>query len=275
MFERFNREDRMLVAFATQEAADLEHRSLGNDHLILGMLCNARSPLFAVLGEQGLTLAGARAACRSYHDENVASDPDADEEASARQRYDEDREALRGIGIDLDRLRAAVRDRFGEDLSEGWGERDSRGRGRRGGPEGCGPHGRRRGHGHPHGRRGPRRGDAPFGGPMEFGGPPMFGRPGDGPADGPVGPWDAGRGRRGPRGRGSRPRFAPETRSAFERAVMIARERGDNRLRVEYLLLGILDSADEAARAVIESATTADDLRAAVVAALPPVDAAV
>ena len=38
MFERISRDDKMLLAFATQEAGDLGHRQLGNDHLILGML---------------------------------------------------------------------------------------------------------------------------------------------------------------------------------------------------------------------------------------------
>ncbi len=86
---------------------------------MLGMLCNARSPLFTILADQGLTLASAREVVRKYHDEH-ADTTDADEE-SARQRYEEDREALRSIGIDLDKVREAVRGRFGEDVSEGWG----------------------------------------------------------------------------------------------------------------------------------------------------------
>ena len=58
-------------------------------------------------------------------------------------------------------------------------------------------------------------------------------------------------------------------------AMEIARERGDRRLRAEYLLLGIIDTADDASRALIESATTADELRDAVVASLPDVKAQV
>lgn len=293
MFGRFTSDDKMMLGLAMQEATDLEHNHLGNDHLILGMLCNARSPLFALLGEQGLTLTGARAVVREFHaqrddDESGAADESADEETAA-QRYDEDREALRSIGIDLDKLRSAVRDRFGEDLSEGWGEREprGRGRGRRGGPDGCGPHGR--GHRGPGGRRGhdPRRGFGPAGfvpggfGPEGFGpGGPGFGPggPGFGPGfgpGGPFGPWEEGRGRRGPRGRGSRPRFAKATREAFRRAVELARERGDRQLRAEYLLIGIIDTADDASRAVIDSATNADDLKSAVLASLPEVEAGV
>ncbi|UCZ89310.1 Clp protease N-terminal domain-containing protein [Gordonia sp. WA4-43] len=276
MFERISRDDKMLLAFATQEAGDLGHRQLGNDHLILGMLCNARSPLFALLADQGLTLTSAREVVRKYHDEHAERSDTAEtaDDESVRERYEEDRKALRGIGIDLDRVREAVRGRFGEDLSDGWGERAERG------PRGRG-HGRR-GHRH-HGRgRGPRPDCGPQGlGPEGFGpgglGPEGFGPGSFGPGGpfGGEGPWEPGRGRRGPRGRGARPRFANDTRTVFGRAMEIARERGDRRLRAEYLLLGIIDTADDASRALIESATTADELRAAVVASLPDVEAQV
>ncbi|MFW0795277.1 Clp protease N-terminal domain-containing protein [Gordonia sp. CPCC 205515] len=315
MFERFNRDDRMLLAFSMQEAADLGHTRLGNDHIILGMLCNARSPLFSLLGEQGLTLAGARETVRTFHDENpeAAEDSAAAAEQTAAQRYDDDKEALRAIGIDLDKVREAVRERFGDDLSEGWADRGGRGfgRGGRGGPEGRG-RGRGRGHGHGHRGRGPRRGgfgpegfgpQGPEGfGPGAFGpggpggpggfggwegregfGPGPFGpggRGGFGPggpggfgpgAFGEDGPWEPGRGRRGPRGRGSRPRFADETKQALGKAVEFARERGDRQLRPEYLLIGIIDTADDASRAVINSVTDPETLKAAVVASLPEV----
>ncbi|GAA12446.1 Clp protease N-terminal domain-containing protein [Gordonia alkanivorans] len=282
MFERFTRDDKMLLAFATQEAADLGHRQLGNDHLILGMLCNARSPLFSILADQELTLASAREVVRKYHDEHAdqADVTDTDDE-SARRRYEEDREALRSIGIDLDKVREAVRGRFGEDLSDGWGERPGRGPGRRGGPDDGRGHGRGRGRRHGHGHHGPHRarGPRPDCGPEGFDprfGPEGAGGFGPGPfGPGGEGPWEPGRGRRGPRGRGNRPRFASDTRAVFARAVEIARERGDRQLRAEYLLLGIIDTADEASRALIESATTADELKAAVWASLPEVDAEV
>lgn len=288
MFERITRDDKMLLAFATQEAADLGHRQLGNDHLILGMLCNARSPLFSILADRGLTLASAREVVRKYHDEHAdrADVTDTDDE-SARRRYEEDREALRSIGIDLDKVREAVRGRFGEDLSDGWGERPGRGPGRRGGSADGRGHGRgrgrRHGHGHhgPHRARGPRPDCGPEGFDPRFGpegaggfGPGPFG-PGVPFGPGGEGPWEPGRGRRGPRGRGNRPRFASATRAVFARAVEIARERGDRQLRGEYLLLGIIDAADEASRTLIESATTADELKAAVWASLPEVDAEV
>ncbi len=298
MFDRFNfnAEDRVVMMFATQEARDLGHRGLGNDHLILGMLGNARSPLFAVLGEQGLTLDAARAAVRGYHAEH-ADDLAAADEATAAQRYEEDREALASIGIDLDKVRAAVGERFGDDLADTWGERRERGRGRNRGPG----HGHRHGHGH---GRGHGRGFGPGafgpGGPGGFGpggpgfgpGGPGFGGPGGpgfgpgGPGGGPEGPefgagfgpdgdgpWEGGRGRRGPRGRGGRPRMGQATRDAMRAAVRLTRECGDDTLRAEYLLLGILEAGDPASVALIESATTVDALRAAVLATLPEVAA--
>ncbi|WP_341256880.1 MULTISPECIES: Clp protease N-terminal domain-containing protein [Gordonia] len=242
MFDRFSREDRTLFMFATQEARDLGHPSFGNDHLILGMLCNARSPIFTLLGERGLTLDAARGVVREFHQ---SDEPTA--ESDEKNRYDEDRDALASIGIDLDRVRAAVRDKFGDDLADGWGERRGRGRGARRG-DGCDD---RRGHHRPHGR-GPGFG-GPFGGPGGPGGPGWDGE----------GPWEGGRGRRGPRGRG-RARMNGPVRDAMHSAVTLARARGDRSIGAEHLLLGILDAGDPASRAVIESATDVDSLRGAV-----------
>ncbi|MBM7365960.1 Clp protease N-terminal domain-containing protein [Gordonia hydrophobica] len=231
MFDRFTSDSRTTMMFAVQEAKDLGHREVGTDHLILGMLCNARSPLFGVLAAQGLTLAGARAVVEKNHGDAVED---------VRDRYEEDREALRSIGIDLDQVRDAVGDRFGEDLADGWGRRPDRGRGR--------PH-----RGRPHG------------GPGGFGGPGMAMQ--FGPDGVWFGPMDGGRGRRGPRGRGGR--MTEPAREALRSTVAVARAEGDRDLRVERLLLAILDGGDPAAVAVVESATTVDALRTAVTALLP------
>ncbi|MCF8611993.1 Clp protease N-terminal domain-containing protein [Gordonia sp. HY285] len=256
MFDRFSREDRTLFMFATQEARDLGHSTLGNDHLILGMLCNARSPIFGVLGELGFTLDGARKVVAEHHEDNdEPSTPDAD------GRYEEDKEALRSIGIDLNRVREAVQSKFGDDLADGWGERSGRGRGRgRGGDcgerHGRGPHGRGRGPG--------------FGWPADapgFG--PGFGPGFSGPGWDPEGPWDGGRGRRGPRGRG-RARMNGPVRDSLRSAVMLARTRGDDRIGVAHLMLGILDADDDASRTVIEAVTDRATLRANVEAMLEP-----
>ncbi|GAA4664131.1 Clp protease N-terminal domain-containing protein [Gordonia humi] len=251
MFDRFSREDRTLFMFATQEAHDLGHSSIGNDHLILGMLCNARSPIFGVLGDLGFTLDGARKAVSEYHeghDEDPAPDADG--------RYEEDREALRSIGIDLDRVREAVRSKFGDDLADGWGERSGRGRGR-GGRGGRGEHRGRGPHGHGRGR-------GPGFGPG-FGPGPDFGRPGWDA----EGPWEGGRGRRGPRGRG-RGRMNESVRDALRSAVTLARSRGDEHIGVAHLLLGILDANDDASRALVESVTDVSSVRAAAERLLEP-----
>ena len=236
MFDRFNSDARASFMFAVQEAKDLGSRQIGTDHLILGMLCNARSPLFTVLTDQGLTLAEARKVVRNDDDGPVED---------VRYRYEEDREALRSIGIDLDKVREAVGDRFGEDLSEGWGQRPERGRGRGGRPH----------HGRPHG------------GPASFDGPGFQAQ--FGPDGIWFGAWEGGRGRRGPRGRGRGGRMSEAAREALRRAAMTARAENERELTVERVLLAILDGADPAATAVVESATTVDDLRAAVTALLP------
>ncbi|GAA2388714.1 MULTISPECIES: Clp protease N-terminal domain-containing protein [Gordonia] len=236
MFDRFNSDARASFMFAVQEAKDLGSRQIGTDHLILGMLCNARSPLFTVLTDQGLTLAEARKVVRNDDDGPVED---------VRDRYEEDREALRSIGIDLDKVREAVGDRFGEDLSEGWGQRPERGRGRGGRPH----------HGRPHG------------GPASFDGPGFQAQ--FGPDGIWFGAWEGGRGRRGPRGRGRGGRMSEAAREALRRAAMTARAENERELTVERVLLAILDGADPAATAVVESATTVDDLRAAVTALLP------
>lgn len=287
MIERFTRDDRRWIfGFAEQEARDLGHRVLGNDHLILGMLCNARAPLFELLGERGLTLAGARAAASAYRAEHGVGDPA--QEAAAR--YDEDREALRAIGIDLDKVRDAVRGKFGDDLADGWGRRPHgrgdrrRGRGRPGpgdfgpsgfgpggfGPGGFGPGGRRCGPEEPgaEGEPGERRGGRGRRGTAGFG-PGGFG-----PGSDEEGPWEGGRGRRGPRGRGGRMRFGSDARSALRGAVDVARERGDHVLTAHHLLIGIIDVADEASRAVLSTATVSvADLRQAVLDSMPAVGA--
>lgn len=59
-------------------------------------------------------------------------------------------------------------------------------------------------------------------------------------------------------------------RDALRAAVLLARTRGDNRIGVPHLMLGIIDANDEASRAVIESVTDIDTLRARVEGMLEP-----
>ena len=160
MHSRFDTEARIAVAQAADIARELGHTEVGPDHLLLGLLANPRGTAYAALTDHGLRLDAAREIVAAQHVDPVDESETGDAE-TAPTSYDEDREALRAIGIDLERVRQAVRDNLGQDLADGWASRPERGR--RGG------RGRRGRHHHPHhdhegrGRRGPRsrRGDGP------------------------------------------------------------------------------------------------------------------
>jgi hypothetical protein len=163
MYSRFDPEARIAVMQATEEARELGHSEVGPDHVLLGLLSNMRGSTFALLTEHGLRLDSARevvvaqraALAETQQSPTGKPDSDASDEGSTDsdpnldRGLDEDREALRAIGIDLDKVREAVRSTFGDDLTEQWGERQER-RGRRG------QRGRRHHGGGGRGRRGPR-----------------------------------------------------------------------------------------------------------------------
>ncbi len=157
MYSRFDTEARIAVAQATDLARELGHSQVGPDHLLLGLLANMRGTAYAALSDHGLRLDTARDLVATQHTDPDDA-PDEDESRRDSDRLDEDREALRAIGIDLDRVKAAVRDNLGADLTEGWGSRSERGR-REG--RGRGRRHERHEHHHGRGRRGPRsrRGD--------------------------------------------------------------------------------------------------------------------
>jgi len=158
MQSRFDTEARIAVAQAADIARELGHSEVGPDHLLLGLLANARGTAYAALTGHGLRLDAAREIVADQHvdpvDEPETADTDSDADAASTS-YDEDREALRAIGIDLDRVRDAVRSNLGQDLSDGWASRPERGRRRGRGRR----HHRHHDHHHDHegrGRRGPR-----------------------------------------------------------------------------------------------------------------------
>ncbi len=155
MHSRFDTEARIAVAQATDIARELGHSEVGPDHLLLGLLANMRGTAYAALTDHGLRLDAARDLVAARHVD--VTDDDADPDPSDEpDGLDEDREALRAIGIDLDRVRETVRTNLGADLTEGWGARPERGRGQRGRGRGD-RRDRRRGRGpHGRGRRGPR-----------------------------------------------------------------------------------------------------------------------
>lgn len=166
MYTRFDPEARIAVMQAIDEARELGHSEVGPDHVLLGLLANVRGETYALLSSHGLQFDSARTIVIDRHrDAEPSPAQAADAERPDTSDLDEDREALRAIGIDLDKVREAVRSTFGEDITAEWGERDRRGRGR-----GRGRHHHEGGeHGEQHrgrGRRGPRSerfgGRAPF-----------------------------------------------------------------------------------------------------------------
>jgi len=225
---------------AVEERRELDHELLGPDHFLLGLLSNVRGSAYKVLSEQGVTYEWARRVVAEKHDDTVPEDDD--RSADASDSLDEDREALKAIGIDLDKVRDAVRETFGEDITERWGQR--RGHARRGGGRG-------------HRRRGP---DGPSGEDFAEFGPGPFGH-------GPFGP--GGRGRRGPQSR----RFARATPSLHRvlhqmRTEMRASRGGSwddgRRPLVGVVLPALFNSGDPAIDAIVEAADDPKALREAV-----------
>jgi len=154
MYTRFDTESRIAVAQATDIARELGHREVGPGHLLLGLLANPRGTAYAALRDHGLDLDGAREIVATHH---VEADPEPEDAADGETRgYDDDREALKAIGIDLDRVREAVRANLGDDLAERWADRPERGRGRGERRGRRGRHHDHEHHGRGRGRRGPR-----------------------------------------------------------------------------------------------------------------------
>ena len=96
MFERFTRGARGVVEGAQAEARGLRHSRIDTEHLLLGILRDTDSPAAVLLADAGLTLEGTR--------EHVIRSVD----GGAR-----DADALKGLGIDLDKVRHSVEEAFG------------------------------------------------------------------------------------------------------------------------------------------------------------------
>jgi hypothetical protein len=247
MNSRFDTESRIAVAQATDIARELGHREVGPDHLLLGLLANPRGTAYAALWDHGINLDSARDLVATHH---VDPEPEAEESREPEEApdYAEDREALKAIGIDLDRVRAAVRDNLGADLADGWATRPERGRGRSG-RRGRRQH-RHHHHHHDHGHEGRDRYE--------------------------------GRGRRGPRSRRDEGlRFSDGLRALLRdvrRATMRDRFEAEDRdearrvpgMTGARLLVALTRSDDPAVRAVLATSTGVESLRAQADAATKP-----
>ena len=100
MFERFTIQARTLVRDAQQESRDLGHHYVGTEHLLLGLLAPQSGGASGVLGGAGLTADRVRADIVS----NLADESMLDQQ---------DAEALKAIGIDLNLVRAKIEETFG------------------------------------------------------------------------------------------------------------------------------------------------------------------
>jgi hypothetical protein len=232
MYTRFDTDARVAATQAADIARELGHREVGPDHLLLGLLANPRGTAYAALWDHGLHLDSAREIVAERHVDPVdETEPGEEPETSA---YDDDREALRAIGIDLDRVRDAVRTNLGQDLTDGWASRPDRDRPERDRRGGRGRRGRGRHHHH-----------------HDY----------------------EGRGRRGPRSRrGDWPRFSRELRGLLRdvrRSVLVDRLDDDRASRREVpgmtgarLLAALTRSEDPVVQAVLAGATDLDGLRA-------------
>ncbi|WP_067815888.1 Clp protease N-terminal domain-containing protein [Nocardia inohanensis] len=104
MFERFDKAAKYAIVVAQEEARELRSSSIQVEHVLLGLLVAPDQGLREVLAGQGITAEGVRAElCRKRTGEPLG---------------EEDAEALRSIGIDLDAVRESLEAMFGEDALE-------------------------------------------------------------------------------------------------------------------------------------------------------------
>lgn len=101
MFERFTLEARHAVIGAQEEARELRHGCIGTEHVLLALLATPDAPGVATLTRLGVTAERGRAAV-------VAVD------GGGAPLGDEDTEALKTFGIDLDEVRRRAEEAFGE-----------------------------------------------------------------------------------------------------------------------------------------------------------------
>ena len=250
MHTRFDTESRIALAQATDIARELGHREVGPGHLLLGLLANPRGTAYAALWDHGVDLETARELVEARH---VDPEPEGAESADATEPaggpdYAEDREALKAIGIDLDRVRDAVRSNLGDDLADGWGGRS--------GPRRAKDRGRSERRSRPHHRHHHHQDHE-----------------------------SRGRGRRGPRSRrDDGPRFSRETRAVLRdvrRSVLRDRLDSDDHddhdeahrvpgMTGARMLVALTRCDDPAVQAVLATSTGIDGLRAQAEAAVRP-----
>ncbi|WP_406233632.1 Clp protease N-terminal domain-containing protein [Nocardia sp. NBC_01009] len=101
MFERFSRAARTAIVMAQEDARELRSSTIDVEHVLLGVLSQGEQELQELLAEAGITHDGVRS--------NLA------QPGKSQPLGEEDAEALRSIGIDLDAVRESLEATFGED----------------------------------------------------------------------------------------------------------------------------------------------------------------
>ena len=102
MFERFTDPARRAVVLAQEEARDLDHHYLGTEHLLLGVLREGSGAAARALQRLGIEVTDVRSDLVRIVGRG-----------SPAERWEEDADALRTIGIDLDEVRRRVEETFG------------------------------------------------------------------------------------------------------------------------------------------------------------------
>ncbi|MFI9401664.1 Clp protease N-terminal domain-containing protein [Nocardia sp. NPDC052316] len=101
MFERFTKSARMAVVSAQEDARALRSSSIEVQHVLLGLLSQSEDDVRALLADAGITHDSVKSALAKR--------------GKGEPLGEQDAEALRSIGIDLDAVRETLAENFGED----------------------------------------------------------------------------------------------------------------------------------------------------------------
>ncbi|MFE7800644.1 Clp protease N-terminal domain-containing protein [Nocardia sp. NPDC057440] len=114
MFERFSRAARTAIVMAQEDARELRSSTIDVEHVLLGVLSQGEPELRELLAEAGITHEGVQRRLAQT--------------GKSQPLGEEDAEALRSIGIDLDAVRESLEANFGEDaLDRAMPEQERRG----------------------------------------------------------------------------------------------------------------------------------------------------
>ncbi|MEV0297939.1 Clp protease N-terminal domain-containing protein [Nocardia sp. NPDC050710] len=114
MFERFSKSAKTAVVIAQEDARELRSPNIEVEHVLLGLLSQGEPELKALLAEAGVTHDGVMTTLA--------------QRGRGEPLGEQDAEALRSIGIDLDAVRETLEANFGEDALDRAVPQERRGR---------------------------------------------------------------------------------------------------------------------------------------------------